>query len=151
MACSGVCHQVSLRLGPTVFSVDLYVIPFHGADLILGVAWLQKLGKVTFDYLRRSLLFPVQESVQTIVGLPLSSARATSGDVRRLAADHSNHLFYLKISAEPDQLTTEFQATDEPTLHPAVELILDQFKQSFSVPDGLPLICDSDHQIIFLV
>ncbi|KAJ0084419.1 hypothetical protein Patl1_29967 [Pistacia atlantica] len=37
MCCSGVCANASLQLDGHEFPVDLFVLPIHGADLVLGV------------------------------------------------------------------------------------------------------------------
>ncbi|KAF2285211.1 hypothetical protein GH714_039024 [Hevea brasiliensis] len=41
----GVCHDVKINLGNLEISVDCYVFPLGGVDLILGVAWLATLGE----------------------------------------------------------------------------------------------------------
>ncbi|VFQ96020.1 unnamed protein product [Cuscuta campestris] len=41
----------------TTFTVDLYVLPIHGPDVVLGVQWLQLLGKVTLDYAHLTMEF----------------------------------------------------------------------------------------------
>ncbi|KAJ0037505.1 hypothetical protein Pint_22753 [Pistacia integerrima] len=37
MCCSGVCANTSLQLDGHEFLVDLFVLPIHGVDLVLGV------------------------------------------------------------------------------------------------------------------
>ncbi|CAH9072256.1 unnamed protein product [Cuscuta europaea] len=44
------CKQITLTLQGHQFVVDLYVLPIQGPDVVLGVQWLQELGKVTHDY-----------------------------------------------------------------------------------------------------
>ncbi|KAL9457231.1 hypothetical protein AB3S75_006302 [Citrus x aurantiifolia] len=34
----------------TTFMVDLFILPIEGTDMVLGIQWLQKLGKVSHDY-----------------------------------------------------------------------------------------------------
>lgn len=38
-------------------SVDLYVLPLRGLDIVLGVQWLEKLGKVMTDYKEGTMQF----------------------------------------------------------------------------------------------
>lgn len=73
----GVCRKVPLQLGESSFFMDFHVVPFHGSDAILGVAWLEQLGQVLFDYQRRSLSFRVGATSRTITDLP-STAREIS-------------------------------------------------------------------------
>ncbi|GJV31266.1 ty3-gypsy retrotransposon protein [Tanacetum coccineum] len=37
--------------------MDLYVLPRKGPDIVLGIQWLQNLGKVTHDYLNQTMEF----------------------------------------------------------------------------------------------
>ena len=46
----GECARVPLRLGDTIFSVDLLLLPVFGADDVLGVHWVAKLAQIIFDY-----------------------------------------------------------------------------------------------------
>lgn len=47
IGCLGLAHQQSILLGQTPFSTDLYLLPIYGADIVLGVEWLAKLGPVS--------------------------------------------------------------------------------------------------------
>ncbi|GJX00929.1 retrovirus-related pol polyprotein from transposon TNT 1-94 [Tanacetum coccineum] len=40
-----------------IMEVDLYVLPRKGPDIVLGIQWLQNLGKVTHDYLNQTMVF----------------------------------------------------------------------------------------------
>lgn len=44
LTCRGEYLQVPLHLGDMVFQVDLLLLPVFGADLVLGVHWLARLG-----------------------------------------------------------------------------------------------------------
>ena len=47
---AGVCLQVPLKNDQATFSVDIFLLPIHGADVVLGVQWLSELGPIAFDY-----------------------------------------------------------------------------------------------------
>ncbi|KMZ67557.1 hypothetical protein ZOSMA_263G00030 [Zostera marina] len=66
MTCLGACKDVELTLGSITFTLDLQVVPFNGADIILGVSWLEALGQVTFDYRRLSITFTVNNSLHIL-------------------------------------------------------------------------------------
>lgn len=46
----------------------MHVVPFHAADVILGVAWLEKLGdSVTFHYNNETIIFTDNDHLQAII------------------------------------------------------------------------------------
>ena len=48
--CHSICPDVKLMVQDHIFSVDLHVLPISGADVILGIQWLKKLGPIVTDY-----------------------------------------------------------------------------------------------------
>ncbi|GJR21971.1 zinc finger, CCHC-type containing protein [Tanacetum coccineum] len=48
--CENVCSHVSLHMQGLTMADDLYVLPMQGSNVVLGIQWLQNLGKVTHDY-----------------------------------------------------------------------------------------------------
>jgi len=50
LECRWLCEAVTIDLQTTSFTVDLYVLPIVGANIILGVQWLQSLSPVLIDY-----------------------------------------------------------------------------------------------------
>ncbi|KAG6482282.1 hypothetical protein ZIOFF_058913 [Zingiber officinale] len=50
----GLCKSVPLQVGKDTFSVDLYMLPLEGFDIVLGVKWLRTLGPIIWDF--RSLM-----------------------------------------------------------------------------------------------
>ncbi|VFQ75092.1 unnamed protein product [Cuscuta campestris] len=50
LRCSYSCPQTPLTMQGHVFDVDLFLLEIHGPDIVLGVQWLQTLGKVAHDY-----------------------------------------------------------------------------------------------------
>ena len=44
------CLLQAFGLQIASFTVDLYVLPIAGANVILGIQWLQSLGPVLADY-----------------------------------------------------------------------------------------------------
>jgi len=43
--CSGKCHNIKLSMGEYVLNLSMLSIPMGNADVVLGVQWLQSLGK----------------------------------------------------------------------------------------------------------
>ena len=48
--CSGKCHNIKLSMGEYVLTSPILSIPTGGADVVLGVQWLQSLGTVVFNF-----------------------------------------------------------------------------------------------------
>ena len=46
----GLCSAILVQIQKHVFLVDFYVLPIQGADVVLGVQWLQLLGPIMVDY-----------------------------------------------------------------------------------------------------
>ncbi|GJW72186.1 ty3-gypsy retrotransposon protein [Tanacetum coccineum] len=57
LLCENMCTQVAIDIQGLRMEVDLYVLPMKGPDLVLGIQWLQKLGKVTHDYSKQTIEF----------------------------------------------------------------------------------------------
>ncbi|GJR90372.1 ty3-gypsy retrotransposon protein [Tanacetum coccineum] len=69
LLCENMCSQVTLSMQGRIMEVDLYVLPMKGPDVVLGIQWLQKLGKVTHDYAKQTMEFTLvntKYSLQTI-------------------------------------------------------------------------------------
>ncbi|VFQ91770.1 unnamed protein product [Cuscuta campestris] len=57
LVCTQKCSNVELLLQGFTFPVDVFVLPIHGPDVVLGVQWLQLLGSVTHDYAHLTMVF----------------------------------------------------------------------------------------------
>lgn len=57
LLCSHMSAKAKLRIQGHHFSMDLYILPIHGPDVILGMLWLRSLHRVTSDYDEGTLEF----------------------------------------------------------------------------------------------
>lgn len=57
LPCSFLCENVDIHLGSHQFSVDLFVLPLSGAELVLGVQWLKTLGPVLTNHDKLTMSF----------------------------------------------------------------------------------------------
>ena len=48
--CSGKCHNIKLAMWEYVLNISMLSITMGGADVVLGVQWLQSLGTITFNF-----------------------------------------------------------------------------------------------------
>ena len=53
LLCTHTSKQTSLEVQGTIFKIDLHILLVHGHDIILGMDWLESLGKVTADFAGR--------------------------------------------------------------------------------------------------
>lgn len=68
IVCSGSCREVPHKLSEQLFTIPFYVLPIHGADLVLGVQRLQTLGPFLFDYSVPFIQFSYNNTPITIRG-----------------------------------------------------------------------------------
>ncbi|VFQ85068.1 unnamed protein product [Cuscuta campestris] len=57
LRCSYSCPRTPLMLHDHLFDIDLFLLEIHGPDMVLGVQWLQTLGKVSHDYANMTMEF----------------------------------------------------------------------------------------------
>ncbi|VFQ87786.1 unnamed protein product [Cuscuta campestris] len=68
LRCSYFCPKSPLILQGHSFEVDLFMLPVHGPDVVLGVQWLQGLGKVSHDYANMTMEFQRDNTVVVLKG-----------------------------------------------------------------------------------
>ncbi|KAL1531088.1 hypothetical protein AAHA92_33807 [Salvia divinorum] len=69
LICSFMSKNTPLSLQGTHFSIDLHILPVHGPDVILGMEWLESLGRVTTDYALKSMEFFRGDELVVLKGL----------------------------------------------------------------------------------
>jgi hypothetical protein len=47
---SGKCNKINLTMGEYVMNSPIISIPMGGADVVLGIQWLQSLGTMAFNF-----------------------------------------------------------------------------------------------------
>ena len=58
--CSRKCHNIKLSMGEYVLTSPMLSIPMGGADVVLGVQWLQPLGTIAFNFQELFMKFFVE-------------------------------------------------------------------------------------------
>lgn len=54
---AGVCTATTITIGDERFTIDIYIIPLGGYELILGCQWLRTLGPIIWDFEVKSMAF----------------------------------------------------------------------------------------------
>lgn len=143
LTCDSICHQMALSMGSHIFSVDLFVLPLSGADIVLGVQWLKTLGPVLTDYEQLTMQFMKDGTRVLLKGEPKASPSQSSlHQLKRLVATHSVDTYYhiQLIPSEPPSPT-------QPVFNPQLESLLQQYQHLFSTPSNLPPPRPTDHRI----
>lgn len=81
LICSLMCPKVEVELQGKRFWVDLYILKIRGPELVLGLPWLQGLGKIVQDYKKMEMKFMHEEENVKLIGnnsLGLQSFEAPS-------------------------------------------------------------------------
>jgi predicted aspartyl protease len=68
--CSGLCHDVPITLQNHLFHIPFYLLPIEGADVVLGMEWLRKLGPISADFSIPSISFNHANKEVTLQGDP---------------------------------------------------------------------------------
>jgi hypothetical protein len=58
--CSGKCNKINLTMGEYVMNIPMIAIPMGGADVVLGIQWLQSLGIVAFNFQELFMKFSLE-------------------------------------------------------------------------------------------
>ncbi|CAA0810632.1 Unknown protein, partial [Striga hermonthica] len=84
LQCTKSFHKVPIKFQGIIVEAGLYALPLVGPDIVLGVQWLEGLGKVITDYLLESwsLDMEVNESL-----LRLEKRRAHEGKIKQQQRD----------------------------------------------------------------
>ena len=145
ITCSGFCADVPVNLAKQMFHIPFFIIPIHGADLVLGVQWLQTLGSFLSDYTIPSIQFSYNNTPITLTG---------NTSTQPSLATFSQYCRFVFTDAISSAHTISFSQIDSPPIkippHPEIAPILTKFASVFSSPQGLPPNRPLNHHIHLL-
>ncbi|GKD31964.1 reverse transcriptase [Tanacetum coccineum] len=128
--------------------VDLFVLPMKGPNIVLGIQWLQKLGKVTHDYFEQTMEFTWLDCVYMLKGDDALCMKRISLHHMRILLESEDiygvyELYNLDYDAGGNDTTIEAPAL----VHPDIKQLLKKFETIFQVPSTLHLHRSIDHRI----
>ncbi|GJX85901.1 retrotransposon-related protein [Tanacetum coccineum] len=151
LLCENVCSHVSLLMQGVAVDVDLYVLPMQGPDVVLGIQWLQHLGKVTHDYARQTMEFNLLGTTFTLKGD--ESLRMKKISLHRMQALLEQdgvygvyEIYHLPLEADGGDTSLLAASSQRPEL----DQLLGRFNDLFQVPNSLPPHRSIDHRIHLL-
>ena len=76
--CSGKCHNINLAMGEYVLNIPMISIPMGGADVVLGVQWLQSLGTMAFNFQKLFMKFSWEGKEYELNGITRKPSKVIS-------------------------------------------------------------------------
>lgn len=141
--CFQVCLNVAVHIQGRNFSVDLYVLPLCGTDIVFGVQWLKSLDPVLTDYNSLTMKFIHDGQLIELKGTsetPLTAISPTQLH-RLLQTRSASEFFHIRVCPQVAPL---------PTTHPTILSIINQFPTLFQPPTQLPPSRTTNHSIHLL-
>eukprot|EP00253_Pinus_taeda_P032580 PITA_32580 len=138
--CSGKCHNIKLSMGEYVLTIPMLSIPMGGADVVLGVQWLQSLGTIAFNFQELFIKFSMEGkevALRGIAGKP-GNIISSNGMTKLLKKEQKGVIA---------QLCSLDVSTSESSISPDLQKVLDNHSKVFETPKGLPPVRDHDHDI----
>ncbi|VFR02789.1 unnamed protein product [Cuscuta campestris] len=137
LVCTHQCCNLDILLQGFCFTVDVFVLPIHGPNMVLGVQWLRLLGKVTHDYDKLTMDFVWQGRPVALQGDSLSLRPLSLHNFYTLNAGQGiAECYEIVVTPQPgDSLeqTTCFPAD----LPPEILAVLQQHGAVFAQPSGV--------------
>ncbi|PNX94328.1 Ty3/gypsy retrotransposon protein, partial [Trifolium pratense] len=144
--CTSMCPQTTLLLGSHEFSVDLFILPLSGAELVLGVQWLKTLGPIVTDYDKLTMSFFSEGQQIHLKGVPKANPEeANIHQLQRLVSTNAiDTLLNLQL-IQPEEPSNSNPHPDE-----RINKLLTKFSTIFKTPTHLPPQRPVDHKIPLL-
>lgn len=160
LECTGFCPTIPLVIQSHTFQVSFYLFPIQGADVVLGVQWLQSIGPFLADFSIPSMQFHHHGSLITLQGNsspPLTPA-SFHQFLRMLHTDSVATCHTITMIPTEPTLTISLcpanSSTSKPqetfnfySFPPNLGSILRIYAHIFSPPHGLPPHQPHDHHI----
>ena len=84
LTCEGMCVAVPIESQKRIFLVDFYVLLIQGAEVVLGVQWLQLLGPVLLDYQNLTMEFSWHNEKIHLKGEQNGSSQVSLNQLRKM-------------------------------------------------------------------
>jgi len=133
-------HNIKISMGEYVFNSPMVSIPMCGANVLLGVQWIQSLGTIAFNF-QKLFLKDFWEGKEV-------ELRVIKGKPRKII---NSNIMKKLLNIEQRGVIAQLCSLEDPTLKscisPDLQNVLDNHSKVFETPKGLSPICDHDHAI----
>jgi hypothetical protein len=139
--CSEKCNNINLTMGGYVMNIPMISIPMGGADVVLGIQWLQSLGTVAFNFQELFMKFSLEGKdieLRGITGKP-GKVISSNGMTKLLKNGHQGVIA---------QLCSLDVQTSKPSIPQDLQGIIHKNSKVFEdIPKVLPPTQNYDHEI----
>lgn len=103
LLCSHVSRRTKLTMQGVQFLVDLHILEVHGAVVILGMDWLESLGKISADFVGETLEFQQGDKSIVLKGDQPGPQQLSLHSLMLLVSYSPAHEFYeiVPLESEP--------------------------------------------------
>ena len=140
MLCTQHCPTVLIVLQGHTFTIDLFVFPIERSDVVVGIQWLQSLGRVSHDYLALTMEFwkdgvqvlftGIEGGTPTPISLHLFLTLFHNNNVQSLYELQAYSIFRIDSNSALESFP--------PNLPSEVVVLLSKYNRVFQPPVGLP-------------
>jgi hypothetical protein len=138
-----------------LFHIPFYFFPIQGADVILGMEWLQTLGPLHVDFSIPKISFSHESITVTLTGDPKQNPTPSTYTqfCHLMNTDSIASIHLLTVTPTSTETTTSNPMTlPSPTLSkqsltPEIQQLLQSYPTVFAKPHGLPPSRPHDHHI----
>ncbi|KAG6422036.1 hypothetical protein SASPL_118597 [Salvia splendens] len=134
LRCDYVSLNTPISLQGNCFDIDLFLLQVEGPDVILGVQWLQELGKVALDFRHLTMEFLWNQSRVTLTGEDKPPRQVSYNNLFSLISHDSESDLFEIVPLGPDQTG---DLTPQTTIDPALTSVL-KFVPFISATMNLP-------------
>ncbi|KAF5472135.1 hypothetical protein F2P56_008875 [Juglans regia] len=136
----GKCVAVPLSIQSIPFTVDFFTLPLGGCDAVLGIQWLSTLSPILWDFVNLSMQFQCNGQDISLKGLTVPQSNLIDNEESFGTFGCASKGIFLQIVACSSIELASLQNVQ-------VQHLLQQYKEVFNEPTGLPPNRSHDHKI----
>ncbi|KAG7619515.1 Aspartic peptidase domain superfamily [Arabidopsis suecica] len=138
----GKVTDFSWKLQTTTFQSDILLIPLQGIDMVLGVQWLETLGRISWEFKKLEMRFKFNNQKVLLHGLTSGSVREVKAQKLQKLQEDQVQLAMLCVQEVSEstegELCTINALTSELGEESVVEEVLNEYPDIFIEPTALP-------------
>ena len=147
LSSEGTIKELKVSVQGHELKLPVYLLPIVGADLILGATWLATLGPHVADYKALTIKFFQQGNFITLQGEKCNSPQqAQLHHMRRLQVTEAIAEYFTVQREDPYRPQDNWLELPQ-NIDPELALLLNNYKEVFKQPAGLPPQRLQDHKI----
>ncbi|XP_015158625.1 uncharacterized protein [Solanum tuberosum] len=136
---ASICRNLQWLLQGTIFSSDFLLLPLGNIDVVLGVQWLNTLGRILFDFSKRTIEFMHQGKKHVSRGAT-TQVKTTKAKVLNKKPAEQVQFYMLSVNIPVTFQCNHIQAITATGDDIPVVLVslMEQYKCIFDIPTALP-------------